>query len=154
MKCVAYIRVSTDKQVEEGFGLDSQKRDIEDYCRKHEMVISEWYIDAGLSGMEMTKRVELQRLISDLNDIDKILVYKLDRLARDSVDSLFMIEKIFTPKNVEVVSIHDFAKYQTPQDKFQTHCSGVALGGSSIFCRETAGALCWGFVALPPLRLL
>ena len=31
MKCVAYIRVSTDKQVEEGFGLDSQKRDIEDY---------------------------------------------------------------------------------------------------------------------------
>lgn len=121
MKCVAYIRVSTDKQVEEGFGLDSQKRDIEDYCRKHEMVISEWYIDAGLSGMEMTKRVELQRLISDLNDIDKILVYKLDRLARDSVDSLFMIEKIFAPKNVEVVSVHDFAKYQTPQDKFQTH---------------------------------
>lgn len=121
MKCVAYIRVSTDKQVEEGYGLDSQKRDIENYCRKNQMVISEWYVDAGLSGMEMTKRVELQRMISDLNGIDKIIVYKLDRLARDSVDSLFMIEKIFSPKDVEVVSVHDFAKYQTPQDKFQTH---------------------------------
>ena len=30
-------------------------------------------------------------------------------------------------------------------------CSGVALGGSSIFGRGAAGALCWGFVALPLL---
>ena len=29
MECVAYMRVSTEKQEEEGNGLDSQKRDIE-----------------------------------------------------------------------------------------------------------------------------
>ena len=34
MECVAYMRVSTEKQAEEGNGLDSQKRDIENYCRK------------------------------------------------------------------------------------------------------------------------
>ena len=34
MECVAYLRVSTEKQAEEGNGLDSQKRDIENYCRK------------------------------------------------------------------------------------------------------------------------
>ena len=28
MECVAYLRVSTEKQAEEGNGLDSQKRDI------------------------------------------------------------------------------------------------------------------------------
>lgn len=121
MECVAYLRVSTDRQVEDGYGLDSQKRDIVEYCKKNNLIISKWYIDAGLSGMEMTKRVELQRLISDINNINRVVVYKLDRLARDSVDALYMIEKIFTPKGIQVISVHDFAKYETPQDKFQTH---------------------------------
>ena len=35
MECVAYMRVSTEKQAVEGNGLDSQKRDIENYCRKY-----------------------------------------------------------------------------------------------------------------------
>ena len=121
MECVAYIRVSTERQVEEGYGLESQKRDIEEYCKKNEMLITDWYIDAGLSGMDMSKRVELQRLISDISKINNIVVYKLDRLARDSVDALYMIEKLFTPKGVRVNSVHDFARYETPQDKFQTH---------------------------------
>nr|DAG23595.1 MAG TPA: integrase serine recombinase [Bacteriophage sp.] len=121
MECVAYIRVSTERQVEEGYGLESQKRDIEEYCKKNEMLITDWYIDAGLSGMDMSKRVELQRLISDISKINDIVVYKLDRLARDSVDALYMIEKLFTPKGVRVNSVHDFARYETPQDKFQTH---------------------------------
>lgn len=85
------------------------------------MLITDWYIDAGLSGMDMSKRVELQRLISDVSKISNIVVYKLDRLARDSVDALYMIEKLFTPKGVRVNSVHDFARYETPQDKFQTH---------------------------------
>lgn len=93
MECVAYIRVSTERQAEEGYGLESQKRDIDEYCRKHQLIIKEYYVDAGLSGMEMSKRVELQRLISDMAKIDVIVVYKLDRLARDTVDALYMIEK-------------------------------------------------------------
>ena len=36
MECVVYMRVSTEKQAEEGNGLESQKRDIENYCKKHE----------------------------------------------------------------------------------------------------------------------
>nr|DAP38862.1 MAG TPA: integrase serine recombinase [Bacteriophage sp.] len=120
MECVAYMRVSTEKQVEEGYGLESQQRDIKEYCQKNNMIISHWYIDAGLTGMEMSKRVALQELISDLKKIDKVVIYKLDRLSRDSVDALNMIEKIFVPRNVEVLSVHDFAKYKTPQDKFQT----------------------------------
>lgn len=121
MECVAYIRVSTEAQVEDGYGLDSQKRDIENYCRSNQLIITDWYVDAGLSGMDMSKRLELQRMISDVNKIQKIVVYKLDRLARDTVDALYMIEKIFTPKNIEVISVHDFARYDTPQAKFQTH---------------------------------
>ena len=41
MECVAYIRVSTERQAEEGYGLESQKRDIDEYCRKHQLIIKE-----------------------------------------------------------------------------------------------------------------
>lgn len=40
MKCVAYIRVSTEKQAEEGYGLESQKRDIEEYCKRNHLIIT------------------------------------------------------------------------------------------------------------------
>ena len=40
MECVAYLRVSTEKQAEEGNGLGSQRRDIENYCRKNELIKS------------------------------------------------------------------------------------------------------------------
>ena len=50
MECVAYMRVSTEKQAEEGNGLESQKRDIELYCRKNELIIADWYIDDRMLG--------------------------------------------------------------------------------------------------------
>ena len=45
MECVVYMRVSTEKQAEEGNGLESQKRDIENYCKKNEYIITDYYID-------------------------------------------------------------------------------------------------------------
>lgn len=120
--CVAYMRVSTKKQVDEGFGLDLQKNDIIEYAQKTDMVISKWYVDEGITGMSMDAREQLQEMISDINilNITDIIVFKVDRLARDGIDALWMIGKLFKPKGVTVHSVHDFSKYETPMDKFQT----------------------------------
>ena len=82
MECVAYMRVSTEKQAEEGNGLESQKRDIELYCRKNELIIADWYIDDGYTGANMN-RPELQRLINDCgrNRVKCVVAFKLDRLS-------------------------------------------------------------------------
>lgn len=41
---VAYIRVSTDGQTgEDKFGLDVQREQIEEYCRKNDMNIVRWF---------------------------------------------------------------------------------------------------------------
>ena len=50
---VAYVRVSTDGQVgDDKFGIDNQKAIIQSYCDKHDMNISEWYVDEGESGVK------------------------------------------------------------------------------------------------------
>ena len=55
MECVVYMRVSTEKQAEEGNGLESQKRDIENYCKKNEYAITDYYIDDGYTGANMDR---------------------------------------------------------------------------------------------------
>ena len=87
MECVAYMRVSTEKQAEEGNGLDSQRRDIENYCRKNELIVSDWYIDDGNTGANMD-RPELKRLVNDCSrKRDKCVVaFKHDRLSRSMIE--------------------------------------------------------------------
>ena len=92
MECVAYMRVSTEKQAEEGNGLDSQKRDILAWAGKNEYVIKEWYVDDGYTGSNMN-RPALQRLISDCyaKKIKNVIAFKLDRLSRSMIDGLYII---------------------------------------------------------------
>ena len=101
MECVAYMRVSAEKQAEEGNGLDSQKRDIENYCRKNKLIITDWYIDDGYTGSNMD-RPELQRLINDCSKkrVKCVVAFKLDRLSRSMIDGIYMIERIFQPNNI------------------------------------------------------
>ena len=47
----AYIRVSTDGQLgEDKFGLDAQREQIIEYCKKNDMNIIRWFSDEGESG--------------------------------------------------------------------------------------------------------
>lgn len=144
-KCVAYMRVSTRKQADEGFGLDMQEHDIIEYAKKNDFVISKWYRDEGITGMKMDVREQLQEMISDINilGITDIIVFKVDRLARDGIDALWMIGKLFKPKGVTVHSVHDFSAYETPMDKFQTQImSAVAeYDHDMIILKMRAGML-------------
>lgn len=108
MECVAYMRVSTEKQAVEGNGLDSQKRDIENYCRKNELVITDWYIDDGYTGTNMD-RPELQRLVNDCSRkrVSCVVAFKLDRLSRNMIDGIYLIEKVFQKYNVVFKCVHD-----------------------------------------------
>ena len=89
------MRVYTEKQAEEGNGLDSQKRDIELLCRKNELVVSDWYVDDGYTGANMD-RTELQRRINDCikKGVKCVVAFKLDRLSRSMIDGLYIIERV------------------------------------------------------------
>ena len=89
MKAVAYRRVSSEDQAQNGLGLDSQKDKVESLAREKGLKIVEWYEDRGLSG-SLRNRPGLNRLLVDIeaDGITDLVTYSLDRLARNLALSL------------------------------------------------------------------
>lgn len=114
---VAYLRVSTEAQTEK-YGLDVQKQKILDYCERNGVIIDEWYIDGGYSGSKLD-RPEIQRLLDDAENglIDTVYIYKLDRLSRDTADTLELMYRILPKFGVKVVSMTEEIRTENPMDK-------------------------------------
>lgn len=144
MECVAYMRVSTEKQAEEGNGLESQKRDIENYCKKNEYIIADYYIDDGYTGANMD-RPELQRLISDCvaKRIKCVVTFKLDRLSRSMVDGIYIIERVFQANNILFKCVHDSISYDSPMEQAYTQMMAVfaQLDKNTMMLRMRGGML-------------
>ena len=101
-----YARVSTQEQAKEGYSIDEQVERLKDYCKAMKWKAVKSYVDAGYSGGN-TNRPDLQSLISDVKTgkIEKVVVYKLDRLSRSQKDTLDLIEDVFIANNVDFISI-------------------------------------------------
>ena len=89
MPTVGYIRVSTDDQAKEGVSLDNQKSKIEAYCQLKDLNLSEIIEDAGISAKNL-KRPGVQRVLklARKKQVDAVVIYKLDRIFRSTVDAL------------------------------------------------------------------
>lgn len=144
MECVAYMRVSTERQAEEGNGLESQRRDILSFAGKNEFVIKEWYIDDGYTGSNMN-RPALQRLISDCysKKVKNVIAFKLDRLSRSMIDGLYIIEKIFMPNGICFKCVHDSVNYDSPMEQAYTQMMAVfaQLDKNTMLLRMRGGML-------------
>lgn len=110
-----YIRVSTEAQAEEGYSVAAQTERLEAFCKAKGWNDYETYVDGGFSGSNLN-RPEVQRLIADVeaNKIKSVIVYKLDRLSRSQKDTLFLIEDIFLPKEVDFISLNESIDTSTP----------------------------------------
>jgi DNA invertase Pin-like site-specific DNA recombinase len=81
---IAYERVSTDRQAEEGFGLDVQDDQIRRWCDGHGHRLVAVHRDEGISGTKDTAdRPGLAKALTSLEGSAELLVVaRLDRLAR------------------------------------------------------------------------
>lgn len=82
-----YPRVSTEDQFRNGHNLDEQKERMLKLCDYKNYEVYKVYEDAGISAKNMN-RPAFQEMIQDIKDekINKIIVYKLDRLTRSIKD--------------------------------------------------------------------
>lgn len=101
-----YARVSTAEQATEGYSIDEQVERLKKYCQAIGRQDYAVYIDAGRTGANID-REGLQEIIKDARagKLDKIIVYKLDRLSRSQKDTLFLIEDVFLTNGVDFESI-------------------------------------------------
>jgi site-specific DNA recombinase len=87
MKAALYIRVSTDKQAEEGFSMEAQHDILMQLVERKGLQLYKVYSDPGVSGGSF-KRPGIQLLLKDMKDkkFDTVIVHKLDRLSRNQGD--------------------------------------------------------------------
>lgn len=115
MRVAVYLRISNRERALLGYGLDVQKNKIMDYLKLYEISYSKVkiYVDDGYSAKNMN-RPQMNKLISDIKsgEIDIVYIYKLDRLARNVIDTYKFIDMLINNK-CSLVAILDRIDIQT-----------------------------------------
>lgn len=99
-----YVRVSTDDE-EQINSYDSQIKYYTKYIQDNpDWILGDIYADEGISGTQVNKREDFQRMIKDALDgkIDLIITKSISRFARNTVDTL---------KHVRLLKNNDIAVY-------------------------------------------
>ncbi|HFD2064489.1 TPA: recombinase family protein [Clostridium perfringens] len=87
-KIVGYCRVSTKKQLLEGNGLEAQEKEIlERY--NNAIIYKEQFTGSVI------ERPVLNEVLSELQSGDTLVVTKLDRLARNTVEGIEIVQELF-----------------------------------------------------------
>ena len=83
---VIYARYSSNNQTEQS--IEGQVHVCQDFAKRNDIVIVDSYIDRAISGTT-DEREAFQRMLKDSNNKkwDYVLVYKLDRFARNKYES-------------------------------------------------------------------
>ncbi len=110
---LAYVRVSTEKQVKEGISIESQNADIKRYCDYHKYKVKKVYEDRGVSAGSIIGRLALEKLIGDIEKGESMIIYDLSRLARNTLDSLQILEKL-KAKGASLICLNPDIDFGTP----------------------------------------
>ena len=105
MRVVIYARFSSHSQTEQS--IEGQLKVCREYAEANGHIIVDEYIDRAQSGTT-DNRTEFQRMIADSSKhtFDAVLVYQLDRFARNRYDSAINKEKL-RKNGVRVISARE-----------------------------------------------
>jgi site-specific DNA recombinase len=120
MNAIGYIRVSTEGQNGgDSFGLETQRDAIIKYCGANGLDLANIFEDPAFSGsLPPLERPGLHALLDALKaeDITQVIVTRLDRLARDTMLSLWLMKEI-KKLGAELVSIAEPGRWEDPNQK-------------------------------------
>src|SRR5690606_6219991 len=96
---IAYIRVSTTAQRDEGSSLPAQRQRIEEWCRLHGHALVAVHADEGLSGGTIERRPGVQAAIAEAcRRRCPLVCVSLSRLVRSTRDALEVAQRLDGPK--------------------------------------------------------
>ena len=140
---IGYIRVSTEGQAREGVSLDAQRDRIEAYARAKGLDLTEVLVDEGLSGKTID-RPALQTLLERCRagTVGHVIVWKLDRLTRQTRHLLNLVEDVFLARHIELHSVSESLDTSTPHGRFVlTLFGGLAQMERELIAERTRSAL-------------
>lgn len=98
-----YCRVSTDAQAQHGTSLEDQRRRVQAVAQYHGVDLDVVYIEQGVSGaVALGQRPEGFKLMAGAKRGDVVVVSKLDRAFRSTLDALAVIEA-FRVRGVAII---------------------------------------------------
>jgi len=127
---VIYARYSSDRQNE--MSITGQIAECKKFAEENDLIIIDEYVDRALTATS-DKRPSFLKMIEDSKDgfFDTILVYQLDRFARNKNDSGYY-KKILTDNGVKVVS----AKEHISEDSSGVITEGLIEVFAEYFSRQ------------------
>lgn len=127
-KAVIYIRVSTEEQVE-NYSLNTQEEICTKEAKKRNLSINKVFREEGRSAKTITARPILIEMLEycrkHKRDIDAVIVYRLDRVSRQTTDYL-AIRKKLSEYDIKLISATE-PTGNSPTEKFiETMLAGFA----------------------------
>lgn len=139
LKCIGYIRTSTDRQE---LSLEAQEQKVRAMAAIKDAVLMEVIIDEGESGRDLD-RPGAQRLMAMVKSrsVDMVIVAKLDRITR-SVRDLAEIVDLFNRKKVAFVSVSETLDTSSANGRLFVNILGlIAQWEREIIAERTEDAL-------------
>jgi len=135
-RAVAYVRVSTDKQVEHGLSLGAQQAKLMAYATLYELDLVAMEVDAGVSAKTL-RRPALQQALGALKagNAEALLVVKLDRLTRSMRDLGMLVETYYLAGEWSLMSVSQQIDTRTGAGRMVLNI----LASVSEWERETIG---------------
>lgn len=142
MQAIGYIRVSTEDQAKEGISLDNQRAKIKTYCELKDFELIDIIEDAGISAKNLNRPgVKTVIGFARKKKIDAVVVYKLDRMFRSTVDAL-ETTKQFDKWGISFHSIQETLDTKSAMGRFFfTITAGLAELERGIIGERTREAL-------------
>ena len=103
-RAIAYIRVSTNQQADQGHSLLAQQEKVTAYASLYDLDIVDYVIETGSA--KNLNREGLQGALAQIKSgqADALIVVKLDRLTRSVVDLGYLVETYFNKAGLLSVS--------------------------------------------------
>jgi DNA invertase Pin-like site-specific DNA recombinase len=93
MRAALYARVSTEDQAKDGFSIAAQVKRLNAYCKARGWIVAGQYIDEGHSGRSI-ERPAYKSMMSEIDKWDVLIVLKMDRIHRNSINFTFMMNAL------------------------------------------------------------
>ena len=142
-KAVVYLRVSTEEQVD-NYSLDTQKEICAKEAERRGLELVEVFKEEGRSAKTVAGRPELVRLLEfcrkNKRSIDAVIVYRLDRISRQTSDYLAIRRKL-SECDISLISATE-PTGNSPTEKFvETMLAGFAQMDNDVRSERTTNGM-------------